>query len=140
MEGAQFISEGYPTNLNRIVRSRAVQENAWGTSAATMSLFNIAATPATAPQLFLRFTDISLLADSTAKRHLLDAAQYRLNLGVQDCTLRNVYLYVLPTDGSQTKNVALTNNLAQRVYFDVSQGYSGTSYPVNFQLRDNLFL
>src|SRR5206468_3355898 len=39
-----------------------------------------------------------------------------------------------------TVTVSLTNNLADRVNFDITQGLSGTNHPVNFDLRNNLFL
>jgi len=70
--GAKLVSEGSPRRLNRLVRYPAVQEQpgVWGTNTSTMSLIE----PATAsplPEVRLRFTDVSLLADTANRRQVM---------------------------------------------------------------------
>src|SRR5204862_2634981 len=63
--GSQLISEGSPLAMNRLVRYQAVQElpTTLGTTLATMSLINIPSFFSAPPNVRIRFTDISLLAD-----------------------------------------------------------------------------
>src|SRR5207244_11989741 len=80
--GAKFISEGAPLNLNRLVRYQAVQEQPvlWGAVASSMVDVN----SSTSPELRLRFTDVSLLADSIGRRSVLPS-----NAMVTPSELRN---------------------------------------------------
>src|SRR5258708_15459944 len=73
--GAQFISEGSPTNLCRLVRYPAVQEQsiAWGPAGSSKSLFDITNSPAVLPTVNLRFTDLALLAGDAT---IVDYRQY----------------------------------------------------------------
>jgi hypothetical protein len=66
-----FISEGGPLNMNRLCRYQAVQElpMVWpaGGSGTTMSVLNVGSVLPALPDIRMRFTDVSLLADTTAK-------------------------------------------------------------------------
>jgi hypothetical protein len=80
-----------------------------GSSATFMSLIDLNAT--VPPEVRLRFTDVSHLANTTTKRYLLSNNGARVNpLAVTDCQLRGVYgdFYSLAGSGM---TVALTNNL-----------------------------
>src|SRR5881628_2235522 len=89
--------------MNRLVRYQAVQELPviLGTTNTTMSLMNIASAPATPPNIRLRFTDISLLADVTSKAYIFEAspANAVANLAFIDCQLRGGYLSLAPNPG-----------------------------------------
>ncbi len=55
-------------------------------------------------------------------------------------TLRTICSYTYSSATSATATVGLTNNFADRAVLNITQGFSGTPYPVNFDLRNNLFL
>ena len=134
--GGTFISEGGPTALNRLIRYHAVQEQpiVWGTN--FNRLFSFSASTLT-PRAQLRFTDLPMLAGA---RTLWNGGYNSATVTLSDCLLRGPALTVYNPDSSMTVTVALTNNLADRVNFNITQGSSGTNHPVNFDLRNNLFL
>ncbi|MBI3418002.1 MAG: hypothetical protein HY043_22155 [Verrucomicrobia bacterium] len=142
--GAKLISEGTPTALNRLVRYQTVQEQPtiWGTTASSMSLLGITSgTPF--PEVRLRFTDVSIMADSTTsqiKKYLLQ--NNNLNAGaftMTDCQLRGVYLDVASTAGAGM-TVAFTNNLVLRSKFNFSQAGIGSGQsPFTLSAYNNTF-
>lgn len=141
--GAKFISEGTPTALNHLVRYQAVQEEPtnWGATAGTMSLFGAISTT-TLPEVRLRFTDISLLADAPAKRYVIaDLAAYVIGaLELKNSTLRGGYFDVRPTIAATTltQTIGLTNSLIQRGSYTFNAAYSGDCTPVVVHLHNNL--
>jgi len=139
--GAKFISEGSPLNRNRLVRYQAVQEmpTAWGGTASTMSLLNVTASTAPLPEVRMRFTDISLLADTTGKRHIFENATANIisSLYLRDCQIRNGYLLLQGPYNSSGMLLELVNNLVQRANFTTTGG-SPTAITVN--MLNNLFL
>ena len=132
--GANFISEGQPNNLNRLVRYQTVQEQSvlWGATAGTMSLIDIVEN--IAPQTRLTFTDVSLMADSLNRRTLLVAgsapfiishSQLRgIFSGFNDCPVAN-------------NVITWTNNLFERP--SLSWGQQDSSNPFTLNLYNNLF-
>ena len=73
--GAIFVSEGTPVDLNRLVRYQTVQEQPfiWGTNATTMGLLEL--NGGSLPlQIHLRHTDVSVMANTSARRTLVKAA------------------------------------------------------------------
>ena len=76
---SKYLSEGSPANLNRVVWFHAVQELStnWGggTPLNAKSLMSIPDSSTPRPEVRLRFTDISLLANATSKRYLRLSAQ-----------------------------------------------------------------
>jgi hypothetical protein len=143
LPGAKFISEGDPLRLNRVCRYNAAQENSitWGTSASTMSLFNLTNTGATLPEVRMRFTDISLLADVSSEQYIIESANaYPIGvLAFTDCHLRGGYIN-LANHGTnaQTATIAFTNNFLQRVNFTMRQAYNGDTTPAPLHFWNNL--
>jgi hypothetical protein len=141
--GSKFISEGAPTSLNRLLRYSAVQEEPgpWGATAGTMSLF-LAVSTTTLPEVRLRFTDVSLLADAHAERHVIaDLSAYVIGaLEFKDSTLRGGFFDVRPTCASPslTQTIGLTNTLFLRGLYDFTAAYSGDTTPVIVHLRNLL--
>ncbi len=139
--GTKLISEGTPLGLNHLVRYQAVQEQGvlWGS--ASSSLLNVVANEAVQPEIRMRFTDISLLADTDAKRVFLDTASFNTVsvLALTDSQLRGVSLILAPFgDASRSMTLALTNSFIERAKVALTQGYGdGTPFPVFF--RNNLF-
>jgi len=133
--GVRFASEGQAGNLmNRLVRYNTVQEQsvAWGATGSTFSLMNVSGTPATLPNLHLRFTDVVLLGGANTTRYLCNPHK----LGATDIThssLRGPYVWVSGTAGI---TVGLTNNLFHRAYPSFNQNI-GTDFAL--YLRNNLF-
>src|SRR6266516_3517614 len=133
--GARLVSEGTPTSLNHLVRYSAVQEQpvVWGTTGSTMSLMTAVGT-SPLPEVQLRFTDVSLLADLSAKRHLVELSGSRLaNLGLTDSQLRGVYEDVYSTNGTGM-TVAFTNNLVQSSCLSFYQTNISGFYPFTLSL------
>ncbi len=143
-KGASFVSEGSPLNLNRLVRYQAVQEQpiVWGTTAATMSLLNVPASYSPLPEVHLRFTDVSLMANIFSRRHILEnVAVYPFSvLELSNGQLRGGFLDLRVSNGPYSQvTVALTNNLTDRVNFFFMQGYAGDATPLPVYFRNNLF-
>ncbi len=139
--GASLASEGTPTSLNHLVRYHAVQEQPilWGGTGSTMSLMTAVGTNPL-PEVRLRFTDVSLLTDSSAKRHLVQLSGSRLaNLSLTDSQLRGVYANVYSTTGTGM-TVGLTNNLVERSELSFYQTNISGYYPLMLSSYNNLFL
>src|SRR3989442_1715370 len=111
---SKFISQGTAQNLHRLVRYHAVQQLSTncGATGTTWSLLDVAVADGdgTQPEVRMRFTDISLLANTTAKRYGLytdNTGRFPATLALTDCHLRGAYF-----DLNSTNNitVALTNN------------------------------
>ena len=137
--GARLVSEGTATSLNRLVRYSAVQEQpiVWGATGSSMSLMTAFGT-SPLPEVQLRFTDVSLLADLNAKRHFVQLSGCRLaTFSVTDSQLRGVYEDVYSTNGTGM-TVAFTNNLVQGSCLSFYQ--ENTYYPLTLNLYNNLFL
>jgi hypothetical protein len=143
--GAKFISEGSPSPMNRLVRYTTVQEQPliWGSGGyGTRSLLKITSSPSGSPEVQLRFTDVSLMADTCGNRRLFDnASTWTINtLALKDCTVYggtlSMSMYPLQGD-TRVMTVALTNNLLHRVDFSLDQD---SDYPrLLVVLRNNLF-
>src|SRR5262249_35241580 len=92
------------------------------------------------PEVRLKFTDVSLLADSNTKRHLVQLGGSRLsNLGVTDTQLRGVYADVYSTNGTGM-TVGLTNNVVERSELSFYQENISGYYPLTLNFYNNLFL
>ena len=132
----KFVSEGTPVNLNRLVRYQMVQEQPvlWGGTSSTMTLIY---NSTTLPSVTLRFTDVSIMADTASRRNLYDSASYGANpLAITYSQLRGVS----ESFGDQTPTgtiVVFTNNLMERCTFRWSQ--SDYYSPFTLYLYNNLF-
>ena len=137
--GGNFVSEGAPKVLNRLVRYNAVQEQPvlWGTNFQRLFRFHWSTVT---PLARLRFTDLPMLAGPPVPRMIWNGGYNSATLSFSDCLLRGAALFVYNPDPAMTVTVALTNNFADRVHFNITQGYTNTVYPVSFYLRNNLFL
>jgi len=142
--GAKFISGGDPIHLNRLTRYDTVQEQAntnWTSTSATWSLLDMTSSPAALPEVRLRFTDLSVLANSGPKRSVIYVNAYYLpsTLEFTDCRLRGGWIYLLPYyyDG-RSRTAAVTNNLVERTTIDWTQGYFDDATPFAVYLRNNL--
>lgn len=139
--GAKFVSQGAPNNLNRLVRYTAVQEQpmVWGGSASSLLDYYSGSSPV--PQVWLTFTDVSLLAAS--QRVLVDGLNATYNpinpLAIAHSQLRGVAqtIQIFSTGAV----VALTNNVHERCTWYWGQGYTGyyTFSPYTLTLYNNLF-
>ena len=130
----RFVSEGSPLNLNRLVRYQTVHEQPvlWG-SVGTKLIYN----STTLPSVTLRFTDVSIMADTPGRRILYDPASYGANpLTIVHSQLRGVY----ESFGDQTASgtvIAFTNNLMERCTFTWTQ--SDYYNPFTLYEYNNLF-
>ena len=136
--GAKFVSEGTPASMDRVVRYQTVQEQPvlWGSTSGNMYLFELST--ATAPQLTLRFTDVSVMADTGGHRAILgNQTSYPVNpCAIVHSQLRGINVSF--NDSTYSGAVyALTNNLMERSSFSWKQGdyYS----PFTLYLYNNLF-
>jgi hypothetical protein len=133
--GAKVLSEGWPDRLNPVVRCNTVQEQslAWGTPS---SLFDV--NTSSGPELRLRFTDVSLLADSLSRRYLvLNSGKVMNPLAVSDSCLRGVYLDLYALAPGLT--VTLTNNVWDRPRLSFYQADGAGYYAFNLRAYHNLF-
>src|SRR5260221_4086299 len=111
--------------MNRLVRYQAVQELpvVWptGGSGSTMSLLNVNSVITPPPEIRLRFTDISLLADTTTKAYIFQSPAVNIitTLTIADCQLHGGYLNLAPNPNSVSgrKSLALTNKLLHPAHF-----------------------
>jgi len=120
--GAKVVSRGEAAILNHLARYSSVQEQPilWGNTNATMSLMFVGSTYSLWPQVWLRFTDVPLLANSWGKRYLLNInGNVVSNLVCQDCRLCGPALYFNATSGSGVMRYAFTNNLILRAYMEL---------------------
>ena len=137
--GARFYSEGTPMNLNRLVRYSAVQEQPILLGATASSLIDVSGSPSPLPEVRLRFTDVSLLADSSTRRYLLaNNGGVLSTLALTDCQLRGVYLNLF-ANYAGPMTVALTNNLIQRGNLTWYQENISGYYAFTLNLYNNLF-
>jgi hypothetical protein len=136
--GAQFISEGLAENLNRIVHYATTQEQPglWGSSGYGFWAVSAAANPA--PELGLRFTRVSVLANSESKRALVNGANNPHALAIRDSQMHGVVLTVWSQTSSPIA-IGLTNNLVERASLYVEQGFQASPFPVTCALFNNLF-
>lgn len=138
--GAKFVSEGSPSSLNHLVRYNAVQEQPvlWGTFASSMHLLELNA--GSTVQAILRFTDVSLLADSSSRRRILSStvgSTENINpFALAHSQLRGVYC-VMVDSGTAGRVVAWTNNVFERCTFSWTQ--SDYYHPFTLHLFNNLF-
>ena len=108
-----------------------------------MSLLNVTEMPAVLPKVQMQFTDISLPADATGKRLILDNNNdYGIDrLVLKDCQVRGgaLSMSLYPNGDSRIMTLGLTNNLIQRPSLNVNQD---TSIPGRLvvHLRNNLVL
>jgi hypothetical protein len=141
LSAAQFVSQGTPNTLNRLVRYPAVQEQsiAWGATGSGKSLLNLT-TNAPSAQVNLRFTDLSLLAGDTT---VFDyAGYYSVNSFVmRDSQIRggSISFGTYYTSAGQTA-FGLTNNLAQRATISLSRDHpSSSEIKLAVYVHNNLF-
>lgn len=142
--GAQFVSEGTPTALNRLTRYTTVQEQplAWGTTGATIALLEFNGNASPLPQVRLRFTDLSMLADTLSKRQLLNTAggaNVVSLLSLQDCQWRGLYHDGRALTG-YVMSIALVNNLFERGNVSLGQNVGAGYQPFTLNCYNNLFV
>ncbi len=142
--GANLVSQGSPNALNRLVRFASVQELStnWGNAGTTISLLNLSATYSAWPQVWLRFTDLSFLANVWSKRYILNNNSTCMlsNLVLHDCTVCGGALN-MDFEGTAyppAMSVALTNNQILRPYLVLEQDCGSQDYMV-VQAWNNLF-
>lgn len=142
LSGAVLCSEGTPNNLNRLVRLEAVQEQTY-VSGTPVSLMQVAQNGVPLPSVYFRFTDISQLADSAARNHILNFNNYFCvnPLAITDCQVRGGRFYSLPYNyNANGMTLRLTNTLFEHVNSSFTKGYSGSSTPLNIYAYNNLFI
>jgi hypothetical protein len=141
--GAKFVSEGSPLARNVLVPYTAVQENAvnWGTVGASFAILGTSgAQSSPAPEVYLRFTDISFPANLPAKRQLIEHANGHLiqSLTLRDSQFSAAHLIVSNSvAGAFDLTAGFTNNLFRRVTFTLRRdAYT----PLVSHVYNNLFL
>jgi len=138
--GAKFVSEGTPTTLNRYLRYQAVQERPWGSAPASFVLLDLSGAPAPPPEVFLRLTEVSFLADASGRRQLLQTAGNVLNsLAISHSQVTGMY-YSQYAYHPSSMTIAWTNNIFRRCNLtwyqpEATPGY----YPFTLHLQNNLF-
>jgi len=137
-----LVSEGLPQRLNHLVRHLAVQEQAkaWGATPSSFTMFAITqSTPL--PILQARFTEVSLLADSTGKRSFISGGAGAVvgQLALSDCQVRSWYLNLIYASSSGM-SISMTNNLFRRCSLSFSQQVLPAYYPITLTFYNNLFL
>ena len=141
--GAMLISEGSPASRNHLVPYNMVQENpaAWGTSGSTFAIMGTSGSQVSpAPQVYLRFTDVSFPASLPPKRQLVEHANGNLlqSLVLRDCEMSAAYLIVSNSvSGATGLTAAFTNNLFRRVLFTLRRD---ANTPLVTHLYNNLFI
>ncbi|MBE7499175.1 MAG: hypothetical protein HS113_02480 [Verrucomicrobiales bacterium] len=129
---ARLISCGLPHTPNQLVRLQAVQEMAaapYTDQSLLMTLLRVGQVASPAPEIVLRFSEVSLSGAGTERRYVLEANQatwcqpsYPLGkLAVSDCRLWGAKLWLQP--GYSGLQLALTNNLWGRAYLYFDQKY-----------------
>jgi alpha-tubulin suppressor-like RCC1 family protein len=144
--GAQFISEGTPTNLCRLVRYPAVQEQsiAWGPTGSSKSLFDITNSPAALPTVNLRFTDLTLPPGESTILDYNNHGGSAYSLGsfiLRDSQFRggNLSFGTYYVTGGQT-TFGFTNNLVQWATISLSRDNSTPgSVQLGVYMHNNLF-
>jgi hypothetical protein len=143
--GGKLVSFGHPTNFNKIFRFNCIQESTpntnWTPQSGNLSLLQMTANETTLPEISLRFTSIFTPADSTTRRHLMDTGNRHYGrLALQDCDIRNIYLYAVPAYSyGTTQTFGWTNNIFARCYLDPRAGYAGDTTPFYLYAYNNLF-
>ncbi len=149
--GAKVISEGTPNNLNRLVRYRTVQESALSTNDPASYTIYCPDSYSPAPEVRLRFTDLSLLpGNTTNSAHIYSPASGGMVVNLRDCWLRGGGLTAVTSSGLaldlnnclfdrancliQGDTVNLYNNtfLGGAAIFSSSAGQT-------YKVKDNLF-
>lgn len=144
----KFISEGSPLERNVIVSYLSVQENgtAWGTAGSTFGILGTSGSQAApAPEVYLRFTDISLPPNLNPKRYLLEHANGNLpaSLTLRDCDVTGAHLMISnSTPSTVAMLLGLTNNLFRRCDFTFRRDDAAGSDNalIEARLYNNLFL
>jgi len=144
VSGAKVISRGEAACLNHLARYNSVQEQPvlWGSTSTTMSLMSVPATYSRWPEVRLRFTDISLLANNYSKRYVINNSySYMLtNLVFQDCRIGGGALNISPSAASTPPLLCcFTNNLIQRAYLNILQDFGSGTDGTIVQAWNNLF-
>lgn len=135
LQDARFLSEGAPTNLNRLVRAIAVQEappaTGWTVSSNDKLIGDDASTTQSSA-VRLRFTEVDVPAGCGS---VVSSGGKLGAVALQDCQLYGGSLS-LTTAGSYSRGVNLTNNLAvqTRLYLGTGSDTTLTVYA-----RNNLF-
>lgn len=128
--GSSLISEGTPTQMNRLVRYNAVQERSylWGTSPSQLTTDLLV--PMSASQVQFRFTAISLIDGIQGRLWAPNTASDTSNVSFKDCALRGVYFHVANSAG--TMALSCVNNVFERcdLLFQT---------PLTLTLKNNLF-
>ncbi len=145
--GARLIGEGVPFQMNRMVRYNTVQEqptgHAWNPpTTGVVSLLDLSASESLLPEVSLRFTSLSTMADSYSRRYLLyNGADYLVSrLVVRDCKVQNLNLYSMPYSAdSRPQTFAFTNNIFDRCRIELTSGYYGNTTPFQVDFWNNLF-
>lgn len=127
-------SQGTALQPNQFVRYSTVQEQpaVWGATMSGSLLGN--------GTLFLRFTDVSFLADASAARYLLGSSSVS-SVVMRDCQFQTVYISY---NQAAAAGISLTNNVFRRsyVYLGESDPLGSTDpgfyFPIN--MYNNLLL
>ncbi|HVR37038.1 MAG TPA: LamG-like jellyroll fold domain-containing protein, partial [Methylomirabilota bacterium] len=132
--GAKIISEGTPTDLNRLIRHQSVQEQSdfWNM---TYHWRWLLASQATTPEVDLRFTEVVLMPPAgPPTAHFLSGSLSRLN--IRDSQFRNVLVHGIPSTWIPML-VGMTNNLFHGCGLSFSQYYTSG---LDADFYNNLFV
>jgi hypothetical protein len=129
--GAQLISQGQPHLMNRLVRHQLVQEqpDVYGTTGPNMTLIGIVANPATKPDIYMRFTELSVPGDTLARRTFCNSSEFN-SMALRDCRLWNLSGSYDAPGGSAV--LALTNNILERCDFSFTRSMNLHQMTVEF--------
>jgi hypothetical protein len=134
---SKLIGEGSPTALNRMVRYQTVQEQPvlLGSTASSMNLVELLAST---PEITLRFTDLSVMAETSGRRGLAaNLSTYAVNpLTLAHCQVRGIYQYIGNSTVSGTV-MSWNNNTFERCTLTWSQ--SDSYYVPTVSLYNDLF-
>jgi RHS repeat-associated protein len=138
---SSVFSEAPPTNMNRIMRYHAVQEQPilLGTNAESFFLVPDGLNGAARPLIDIKFTElIGLAGPSGARRLWNDTARLR-NAAFQDSALRGITLRRITSNDFGGQTITMTNNVIERSEAIFHRGAHADNTPLTVYLQNNLF-
>jgi hypothetical protein len=136
-EGAKFISEGTPVNLNRLARYEAVQEQSYLWGAAPLVVFGNSAS-SSYPEVRLTFTDVSVMGNSVSRRNLLSGSSAFSPLAISHSQVRGLYQHLDDSTVSTYQSLNWTNNVFERCTLELQ--HWGYYAPFSLAFYNNLFV
>jgi len=142
LEASSRISADAPaTNVNRIVRYHAVQEQPVLLGTNAESFFQTVDGPVgtARPVVDFRFTEIIGLAGPYGARHLWNDTARFAQATFQDSMLSGTALFHTTYDDFDGETIAMTNNIIDRSRTFFYRGDYGDNSPLTIYLQNNLF-